>query len=67
MGLEGSTVEEFSPSPKLVRIYWVYGLWYFIPAVIAYPLIAVANPLLSAALLVVLIGVRVLYNLGIRG
>ncbi|RLG83240.1 MAG: hypothetical protein DRO18_08070 [Thermoprotei archaeon] len=52
--LETDVPIEFRPSPKLVRIYWMYSLWYFIPAVISYSLVALANVLLSIILLIVL-------------
>ncbi len=61
MGLGGSTVRVFKPSPKLMRIYWMYSLWYFIPAVISYSLVAITNLLLSVILLVVLVGAPVAF------
>ncbi len=52
---------EFRPSPKLVRIYWMYSLWYFIPAVISYSLVALVNVLLSVVLLVIFVALPVAF------
>ena len=59
--LETDVPIEFRPSPKLVRIYWMYSLWYFIPAVISYSLVALVNVLLSVVLLVILVALPVAF------
>jgi len=40
-----SLVDEFKPSPKLKRIYWLYSLLYFIPAAVVCVIISVLSTL----------------------
>ncbi len=52
---ETSGHTSFKPSPKLVRIYWLYSLAYFIPAAVCYGIITYFNVLIGIILYVTLI------------
>ncbi len=46
---------EFRPSPTLVRMYWMYSLWYFIPAAVCSGLLALVSVLASLAAFALLV------------
>lgn len=46
---------EFRPSPSLVRMYWMYSLWYFIPAALCSGLLALISVWASLTAFAVLV------------
>ena len=55
---------EFKPSPKLIKIYWAYSLWYFVPTSISCALLALVSvpaTIVSLILLVVIPAVFLAY------
>ncbi len=48
---------EFTPSPKLIKIYWLYSLWFFIPlAILSVLAYALGDVIVSLIMLALIIG-----------